>query len=59
MRSDRSSGTPRRNAPVDPTTAHATGIAKTLRGIALDARSNRPSVKIVVGHGSPNVGCPG
>jgi hypothetical protein len=51
--------TPKRNAADPPTNAHISGMTATSRGNDRSAANRNPMVRIVVGHGTPNVGSRG
>jgi hypothetical protein len=55
----RSALTPSRNAAEPPTNAHNIGINATRIGNGRSAANRNPAVRIVVGHGTPNVGACG
>jgi len=54
-----SSKIPKLNAAEYPISDQSNGIIKTYLGILVSVNRNSPSVKIVVGQGSPNVGADG
>ena len=54
-----SSEIPSVSAAVNPIKDQSNGIAKTVGGTLLSAKSKMPKVKIVVGQGNPNVGVAG
>ena len=56
--SPRSSCTPKPKAAYEAMSVQRTGTAIAKRGTA-GRRQNTPNVKIVVGHGAPNVGIAG
>ena len=51
-----SSFIPNEKAALNPIKAHRNGIIMITRGILVAEKSKIPKVKIVVGHGNPNVG---
>ena len=51
-----SSFIPNEKAALNPIRAHRNGIIMITMGILVVDKSNIPKVKIVVGHGKPNVG---
>jgi len=51
-----SSTIPKLNAAVKPMTDQIDGMIRIATGHFLSLRSNKPKVKIVVGHGRPKVG---
>ena len=51
-----SSRIPKLTAALKPNTDQITGIIRIAAGIFLSVKSNKPKVKIVVGHGRPKVG---
>ena len=50
---------PNLNAATDPINDHKNGMIIMYKGTALDIINSIPNVKIVVGHGRPNVGAEG
>jgi len=57
--SPKSSIIPRLTAALVATADHASGTTRSHRGTASLAHTSKPSVKMVVGQGTPNVGAAG